>query len=83
MSGRDDRREPSPAQAAALKKAALRPRGTLCPVIGARGFKVNAAAETALLESLYRRGWAENPNGCRPVITDAGRAAIANATGEA
>jgi hypothetical protein len=68
---------PSKAQHRALRNASERPRGNICPVFG-----VHAAAEDMLLQALYRRGWAD-PNGCVPVITDAGRAAIAKATGSA
>lgn len=65
--------KPTPAQLATLRAAAERPRGTLCPCIGARGQRVYAGAEAPLLQSIYRRGWGE-PNGCVPIITGAGRA---------
>lgn len=54
----------------ALKRAAKRKRGNLCPVVG-----VHAAAETALLESLERRGLIYL-DGIVPRISDAGRIAV-------
>lgn len=60
----------TPAQRRALETAAQRERGTICPIRGAK-----AAAETALLRSLVRAGWATNSE-VRPTITDAGRLAV-------
>lgn len=61
----------SKAQIKALAKAASRPSGCLCPIVG-----VHAAAETALLAALSRRGLIID--GPAPRISDAGRAAIQN-----
>ena len=49
---------------------AKRERGTLCPLVG-----VHAAAASALLGALYRRGWAAE-NGGVPIITPAGRSVV-------
>jgi hypothetical protein len=45
----------SKAMGFALSVAAHRSRGTLCPVRTGKG-RINAAAETALLDALQRRG---------------------------
>jgi hypothetical protein len=58
----------------ALCIAAQRPRKTLCPVLTARG-RINAAAETAMLDALYRRGLIEY-NGPIPVVSNAGMAVV-------
>ena len=63
----------------ALWVAAQRERGTLCPVIGRHGSKVNAAAEQAMLEALDRRGfiaWDGEPHYSIPRISEAGRGAL-------
>ena len=60
----------SRAQIKALRKAANRVSGRLCPVVG-----VHAAAETALLAALLRRGLIVD--GPAPRINEAGRAAVA------
>lgn len=65
----------TPAQERALQRAASRPNGCICPVVGRMG----PAAETALIAALRRKGWATDD--AAPRITDAGRAAIAKATG--
>ena len=59
----------TPAMRKALRVAARRERGNVCPVVG-----VHSNAETMLIEALYRRGWID----CTriPYITAAGRAAI-------
>lgn len=59
----------------ALRRAAKRERGNICPVAG----KCRAASEMSLLHALRRRGLItgmdENGMGA-PYINDAGRAAI-------
>ena len=60
----------TPAMRRALKRAASRERGTLFPIPG-----VWAAAGDTLYDALARRGMVEGYP--VPVITDAGRAAIA------
>lgn len=66
----------SEAQMKALAKAASRERGNFCPIVGVR-----AAAETALLTALDKRGFVQWDSGTpfhgAPRITDAGRAAVA------
>lgn len=57
---------PTPAMHRALKAAAARPRGTVCPIPG-----VHAAAETALLDAMLRRGLIEY-DGQIPYISQAG-----------
>ena len=66
---------PTLAQLAALRAADGRERGNVCPIVGRRGVMPRGAAQTALLQALYRRGWADR-NGGIPVITDAGRAIV-------
>ena len=70
-----DPETPTPSRAArkALKRASERLSGCVCPIPG-----VHNAAETALLASMARHGWIDQNFGV-PVITDAGRAAIARA----
>ena len=63
----------SRAQLKALKKAASRTSGCLCPVVG-----VHAAAETALLAALLRRGLIID--GPAPRISDVGREVVLNAS---
>jgi hypothetical protein len=53
----------------ALKAAAARPRGTVCPIPG-----VHAAAEKALLDAMWRRGLIEY-DGPIPYISKAGYSA--------
>lgn len=63
----------------ALKRAAGRERGNVCPVAG----KCRAASEMSLLHALRRRGLIDgmDENGMgAPYINDAGRAAVAQAT---
>jgi hypothetical protein len=52
----------------ALKAAAERPRGNMCPIAG-----VHAAAETALLKALADRGLIDAHEGLIPMINRAGR----------
>lgn len=61
---------PTETQRKALARAADRPNGSIIPTPGLRG-----AAETAVLRSLERHGWAE-PKWCGLYITDAGRDAL-------
>lgn len=71
----------SPAMLKALKKAASREHGNICPVIG-----VHAAAEDVLIEALDKRGFITWDGGeafkGAPRINEAGRAAIARAEGK-
>jgi hypothetical protein len=59
-------------QIRALCRAHRRERGNICPIVGA-----HAAAETAMLTALERKGLIEYV-GLVPVITDAGRVIARN-----
>jgi hypothetical protein len=61
----------TPAARRALVAASKRERGTVCPIRGVHGI-----AEEMLLGALERRGFVDHNNGV-PLITDAGRAALA------
>ena len=71
----DKQRKPTKAALKALRRAAKRPHGHICPTPG-----VHAAAQAALLASLARSGWADDSHA--PCITDAGRTALATARQE-
>ncbi len=60
------------AQRKALRNAAARPRGNICPTAD-----VHAGASQRLCDALVRQGYAYM-DGPSPRITDAGRAAILN-----
>lgn len=62
---------PTAAQRSALKRAARRASGCLCPVT------VYGQAEELLIDALVRKGWAAYSGKDVPLITDAGRAVAA------
>lgn len=67
-------RKMTKAQFKALRAAANRERGNICPTVG-----VNAAASDALVAALDRAGfitWDGEPWKSAPRINDAGRAAL-------
>ena len=66
----------SEAMAFVLKIAARRPRGNVCPTLGLRGRQ-----QDLVLLGLSRRGFIDMNFGS-PLITEAGRAAIAAITGD-
>jgi hypothetical protein len=65
----------SPAQKRALRRAAARPAGNLCP-LGPR-IDEHPISSQLLLDALERKGMIAYPTPGYPVITEAGRAAIA------
>lgn len=71
-----ERDDLTPSMRNALKVAAARERGQLCPVMGVKG-RIGGGAERTILAALHDRGLINYFGPGIPIINDAGRAAVA------